>query len=64
MKREIVDKKIRQLNKLHSEIQKHKNQYPKHKTIYSFSIGSILNAYHEGDITFDNAIKEIKLLKN
>jgi len=49
----LVDK----LNEIHAELQTKPDKY---KIGYSLSFGGILNAYREGDLNFEKAIKELK----
>ena len=57
MDREILDK-IARLNTLHKEIQKYKQEHPEEKVgHYPNSYGRILNAYREGDLTFDECVE-------
>ncbi len=42
------------------EIREIKNLHPKLKLGYKVSPGGILNAYREGDLTFNEAVAELK----
>ena len=53
------DKKTEQLNKLHVELQ---HKPAAEKKGYSLRPGGILNAYREGDLSFDEAIEELQKL--
>lgn len=44
--------KLHQLNRLFKEIQSDKQAHPETKLGYYYSVPSILNAYREGDLTF------------
>lgn len=47
--------KLKQLNTLFKEIQADKAAYPETKIGYYYSVPSILNAYREGDLSYDDA---------
>lgn len=53
------EEKVEQLNKLHKELQQ---KPPSEKKGYSLHPGGILNAYREGDLSFDEAILELQRL--
>jgi len=53
-------RKVSQLNNLFTEIQSYKREHPEQRLgYYEQSIGSILNAYREGDLSFDEAVAAI-----
>jgi hypothetical protein len=53
--------KLDQLNALRAEIEKDKSEHPETKLgYYRNSVGSILNAYREADITFDEAVQLLR----
>jgi hypothetical protein len=55
---ENLHAKLAQLNRLLKEIQDYKAAHPESKCSYSPGvIGSLLNAYREGDIGFDDCVK-------
>ena len=59
MENELL-RKVSQLNNLFTEIQSYKREHPEQRLgYYEQSIGSILNAYREGDLSFDEAIAAI-----
>jgi hypothetical protein len=56
-----IHDKVSQLNALLAEVQAYKNEHPETKLgFYTSSVGSVLNAYREGDVSFDDAVKYIK----
>jgi hypothetical protein len=53
-----IQEKVSQLNRLFVEIQRYKAKHPEEKTGYCLNdYGSLLNAYREGDIGFDECIE-------
>lgn len=53
--------KVEQLNRLFKEIQAYKEAHREQRIgYYTLSLGSILNAYREGDISFDETINAIQ----
>jgi len=54
---EKIDAKIEELNSLHKELQELKKEHPECTIGYVLSPGGILNAYREGDISFDKAVE-------
>ena len=51
------EEKVEQVNKLHTELQ----QKPEaEKKGYSRHPGGVLNAYREGDLSFDEAVQELQ----
>ncbi len=49
--------KVTQLNRLFREIQNYKAEHPETKAgYYADDYGSLLNAYREGDLSFDECI--------
>ena len=58
MKDEQYYKELRnRLNNIHTELSEKPEEY---KMPYSLTIGGILNAYREGDVSFKNAVNDIK----
>ena len=47
--------KLDALNRIFKEIQADKAAHPETKVGYCYSVGSILNAYREGDLSFEEA---------
>jgi hypothetical protein len=47
--------KLNALNRIFKEIQADKAAHPETKVGYYYSVPSILNAYREGDLSFDEA---------
>jgi len=56
-KKEYWDTLVDKLNEIHAKL---KTKPDKYKVGYSLSFGGILNAYREGDLNFEEAIKELK----
>lgn len=53
-----IEEKVAQFNKLHKEIQSRKASYPENKTgYYPKNYGSLLNAYREGDLSFNECLE-------
>jgi hypothetical protein len=60
---ESITDKVDRLNELHQEIQKYKAEHPEEKLGYwQNTPGSILNAYREGDLSFDEAVEVLNLI--
>jgi hypothetical protein len=52
-----------ELNRVFKQIQEYKNQHPESRSGYYIdSYGSLLNAYREGDIGFDECIKRLEAI--
>ena len=58
-----IQEKVIELNNLLQEILAYKHEHPDAINRHSLSIESLLNAYREGDITFDEAVLLIKNLE-
>jgi hypothetical protein len=52
-----IQAKVDQLNKLHAEIQSYKKEHPESRLGYWLGYDSLLNAYREGDISFDDCVE-------
>ncbi len=57
-----TEHKIETINRLLQEVRAHKAAHADEKLAYCSGPGSILNAYREGDLTFDQAVAEIEQL--
>ncbi len=55
------DDLLQKVNELHAKLQ---NKPDSEKRGYSHTPGGILNAYREGDISFDDAVKAINTITN
>lgn len=51
-----LDRKIEQINSLIAEVRAYKDANPDSRCGYYLGYGSLLNAYREGDISFDDAV--------
>jgi len=56
--------KLNELNRLFKEIQSDKKAHPETKIGYYLSVPSILNAYREGDLDFDEACALLEVKKS
>ncbi len=50
-----IDSKVEMINKLMMDVRILKEEHPEHTCIMRSEPGSVLNAYREGDITFEHA---------
>ena len=55
-----VVKATDELNELHERIQRYKIRHPEERLGFGFNYGSILNPYREGDLTFNQAIRQLR----
>lgn len=55
-----IEDKIKLINTTIDEVRELKSQEPKYKLNYQMSYGGIINAYREGDISFDECVEELK----
>jgi hypothetical protein len=56
-----IKAKTNQLNALFLEVQAYKREHPQERIgFYTSSYGSLLNAYREGDLSFDECIEHLK----
>lgn len=53
--------RLNELNALFKQIQSDKAANPETKLGYYYSVGSILNAYREGDLSFDECCEMLTL---
>lgn len=50
--------KIRQINSLIQEVREYKTAHPEERLgYYERNVGSLLNAYREGDLSFDDCVR-------
>jgi hypothetical protein len=55
--------KVNQLNDIFKDVQAYKQAHPEEKCgYYTQNYGSLLNAYREGDISFDECIELLKAI--
>lgn len=47
---------VHRLNRLHLEVEAFKQKHPEAKAAFRMTFGSLLNAYREGDISFDGCV--------
>lgn len=56
----IFQRKIDAIHVLIEEVRAHKQMHPEDRVAHTTHPGSILNAYREGDLTFDEAVAELQ----
>lgn len=61
--KEQIDAKLLVIANLICEVRQLKEQYPEHRLGFQLSGGGILNAYREGDVSFDEAVRRISELQ-
>ena len=57
MLRVLLDSLVEQLNALHREISRIKEERPDLRTAFSMAPGPVLNAYREGDVSYSEAVE-------
>jgi hypothetical protein len=58
-----IAEKIRQINALIQEVREYKSAHPEAAVgFYERNVGSLLNAYREGDIGFDDCVQRLEAI--